>query len=590
MKKGKEKGVLDFAGKYKYLTYLGCIFSGISSVIVLIPFICIWKISYEIIKVYPNISQASNLSIYGWYAVMFSVLGIIVYFISLMCTHIAAFRTARNMKIEALSHLVKLPLGYFEENGSGKIRRIINDCSTQTETFLAHMLPDVTGAIVTPIATLILLIVFDWRMGLVSLVPIIISFYFCSNMMGKDLEKSMKEYQNALEDMNNEAVEYVRGIPVVKTFGQTVYSFKRFHDSIERYKKWSVNYAIRLTMPMCKFTVSINSVFAFLILMALLLVNTVTAPEKFMSDLIFYIIFTPIMTVVMNKIMFSSENFLLAKDATRRINSILEEEPLKEAKLYKGPKNYDIKFENVVFSYKGSSNKVINNISFTIKQGTKVALVGPSGGGKSTIANLIARFYDVDFGKITIGGVDIREIQNEKLMNMISFVFQNTNLLKISLLENIRFARPEATREEVIVAAKAAQCEEIFEKFPEGIDSVVGSEGIYLSGGEAQRIALARAILKDAPIILLDEATAFADPENEYKIQMAFEKLTKGKTVLIIAHRLSTIKNVDEIFVVDEGKIKEEGSNEELIRKNGIYSDMWKEYNKSVSWKVKEEI
>lgn len=590
MGKVKEKGIFDFAGKYRYLIYLGCVLSAISAIIVLVPFICMWKISYKIIKVFPNISEAQNLQLYGWYAVIFSLIGIAVYFIALMCTHVAAFRTARNMKIEALNHLVKLPLGYFEENGSGKIRRVINDCSAQAETFLAHILPDMTGAIVTPIATLVLLMIFDWRMGLVSLVPIVISIYFCDKMMGKDLAKSMEEYQNSLEEMNSEAVEYIRGIPVVKTFGETIYSFKKFHASIEGYKRWAVNYTMKLMKPMCNFTVSINSIFVFLILAALLMINSVSNSSKFISDLIFYIIFTPIMTVVMNKIMFSSDNFLLVKDVTKRINSILNEKPLNVANIYGKPKCNDIKFENVSFSYSDTQNKVIDNVSLEIKEGSTIALVGPSGGGKSTIVSLIPRFYDVDNGKITIGGVDIREISNENLMNMISFVFQNINLFKTSLLENIRFSKPSATQDEVIAAAKAAQCEEIFEKLPNGIDSVVGSKGVYLSGGEAQRIALARAILKDAPIILLDEATAFADPENEYKIQIAFQKLTKGKTVLIIAHRLSTIKNVDKILVINNGKIIEEGTNDELIKQNGIYSKMWSEYEKSIAWKVKEGV
>ena len=590
MKKDKEKGMLEFAGNYKYLTYLCCVLSAISAVIVLIPFICIWQIAYEIIKVFPNISEATNLSMYGLRAVIFSISGIVVYFGALMCTHLAAFRKARNMKIEALNHLVKLPLGYFQENGSGKIRRIINECSIQTESFLAHMLPDLTGAAVTPVATIILLMVFDWRLGAVSILPIAISMYFFNKMMGKDLANSMKEYQNALEDMNNEAVEYIRGVPVVRTFGQTIFSFEKFHNSIEKYKKWAINYTMRLRIPMCEFTVSINSVFAFLTLAAVILVDSAVNSNKFISDLIFYIVFTPIMTVVMNKIMFSSENFLLAKDATKRINEILNVKELNTVEGNGELKNTDIKFEKVIFAYEGANTNAVNNVTFEIKEGSKVALVGPSGGGKSTIASLIPRFYDVNSGKITIGGVDIREIPNSKLMSIVSFVFQNTNLFKTSLLENIRFSKPEATREEVIAAAKAAQCEEIFEKLPNGIDSIVGSKGVYLSGGEAQRIALARAILKDAPIILLDEATAFADPENEYKIQKAFEKLIAGKTVLIIAHRLSTIKNADEIFVINKGEIVEKGSHNELIDKNGVYKKMWLEYEKSVSWKMKEAV
>ncbi|WP_090093936.1 ABC transporter ATP-binding protein [Clostridium uliginosum] len=580
--------MLDFAGNYKYLTYIGCILSGISAVLVLIPFICIWKMAYEIIQVFPNISMVSDLSFYGWEAVIFSVVGIFVYFGALMCTHISAFRTARNMKNESLHYIVKLPIGYFEENGSGKIRRIINECSVQTETFLAHILPDITGAVVTPVAMIVLLMLFDWRLGIISLIPIVISIYFANKMMGKDLVESMKQYQNALDDMNNEAVEYVRGIPVVKTFGQTVFSFENFHDSIEHYKKWAVNYTIKLRIPMCNFTVSINSIFALLIPAGVLLIASAINPNKFISDFIFYIIFTPILTVVMNKIMFSSENFLLAKDATKRINSILSEEILKVAVKNKVPNNATIKFEHVDFSYKGSNNKALDNVSLEIKEGCKVALVGPSGGGKTTVASMIPRFYDVNSGKVTIGGVDIREISNEKLMSMISFVFQNTKLFKTSLFENIRFSKPDASREEVLAAAKAAQCEEIFEKFPDGINSIVGSKGIYLSGGEAQRISLARAILKNAPIILLDEATAFADPENEYKIQKAFEQLIKGKTVLMIAHRLSTIKDADEILVIDKGKIIEKGSHHELLNKKGIYNNMWLDYQTSICWKVKE--
>lgn len=588
MKNKKEKGIMDFAGNYKYLTYLGCALSGINAVIALIPFICIYKIAYEVLKVYPNVSSAKNLSYYGWGAVLFSLLGIVIYFGALMCTHISAFRIARNMRTEALDHIVKLPLGYFEENGSGKIRRVINDASGQTETFLAHMLPDLTGAIVTPIAMFVLLLVFDWRLGLISLVPIVISMYFSNQMMGKDLANSMKEYQNSLDSMNNEAVEYVRGIPVVKTFGQSVFSFKNFYNAIKSYKNFAVDYTIRLRKPMCKFTVSINSVFALLIPAGILLVASCANPRKFISDFIFYVIFTPVITVVMNKIMFSSENLMLAKDAASRINSILNEDVLKESNSNRVPGNKDIKFKNVDFSYKGSDIKAVDDVSFTIKEGSKVAIVGPSGGGKSTIASLIPRFYDVDKGEISIGGINVKDMTNENLMNQVSFVFQDSKLFKGSLLDNIRFSKPNATMEEVMSAVKSAQCEEIIEKMPDGLNTIVGSKGVYLSGGEAQRIALARAILKDAPIILLDEATAFADPENEYKIQKAFDKLIKGKTVLMIAHRLTTVKDSNEIIVVEDGKIIERGKHDELLDKKGCYYKMWTDYEKSVNWKVKE--
>ncbi|WP_313131168.1 ABC transporter ATP-binding protein [Anaerocolumna sp.] len=588
--KNKKKGILDFAGNYKYLTYLGCVLSGISSVLMLVPFLCIWKIAYEVLKVMPNIQDAKNLTQYGWIAVIFALVGILIYGGALMCTHIAAFRTARNMRSKTLHHIVKLPLGYFDTNGTGKLRRIIDESAGQTETFLAHILPDLAGALVTPVAMLILLFAFDWRLGLISLIPIIISMFFLSRMMGPNMAEAMREYQNALEDMNNEAVEYIRGIPVVKTFGQSVFSFKNFHDSIMRYKKWAVNYTISLRIPMCNYTVSMNSVFALLIPAGILMIPAAVNPQKFLSDFIFYCIFTPIITVTMNKIMFSSENLMLAKDAATRINGILEEKVLKEpaGTERKTPAHRDIEFKEVTFSYPGAAQPAIRNMSFSIKEGSTVALVGPSGGGKTTVASLIPRFFDTDKGSITIGGVSVKNIPTEELMKKVSFVFQNTRLFKTSLFENIRFSKPEATREQVMKAAKAAQCEEIFEKLPHGIDTIVGSKGTYLSGGEAQRIALARAILKDAPIILLDEATAFADPENEHKIQEAFAELTKGKTVLMIAHRLSTVKNADKIMVIEGGKIKESGTHAQLLEKGGLYQRMWEEYQTSISWKVKE--
>lgn len=590
MKENNKKTIFDFAGKYKYFTYVGCVFSGISSVLILVPFICIWKMAYEIIKVYPAVQNVSDISRYGWTAVLFSILGIIVYVAALMCTHKAAFRTAKNMRSEALHHMVNLPLGYFNENGSGKLRRIINESAGQTETYLAHMLPDIVGAVVTPAAMIIILFVFDWRLGILSLIPMIIGLYFCKQMMGKELAESMKQYQNSLETMNNEAVEYIRGIPVVKTFGQTIFSFKSFYKVIMDYKKWTVDYTIRLRKSMCGFTVSINGIFALLIPTGVLLAASAKDPHRFLSDFIFYVIFTPIITVAMNKIMFSSENVMLAKDATNRINSILEEKPLRETNNNMIPKNFDIEFSNVNFAYKNSDSNALNSLSFKVSEGETIGIVGASGGGKSTAVSLIPRFYDVDSGSIKIGGVDVRNIKSENLMNMVSFVFQNTKLFKMSLLENIRFSKPDATREEVIKAARAAQCQDIFDKMPDGIDTVVGTKGVYLSGGEAQRIALARAILKDAPIVLLDEATAFADPENEYMIQKAFEFLTKGKTVIMIAHRLSTIRNADKIFVISDGCVTESGTHEELLDEKGEYFGMWNDYETAVSWKVKEVV
>ncbi|MBU3184540.1 ABC transporter ATP-binding protein [Clostridium estertheticum] len=582
--------LLDFAGKYKPLTILGCILSGISATLTIIPFICIWQVIREIFAVMPNISEAKNLAFYGWMALLFSIASILIYFGALMCTHKAAFRVARNMRSQMLHHIVKLPLGYFDAEGSGKLRRIIDESSGQTEAFLAHQLPDLAGAFVTPIAMLVLLLAFNWRLGLISIFPMAIGFLFMSKMAGSSMKDKMREYQNSLEDMNNEAVEYVRGIPIVKTFQQSIFSFKTFHDSIMRYKKWVVEYTISLRMPMACFTTSINAVFVFLIPAGILLIASVVNYQAFLLDFIFYILFTPFCTVMLTRILFSSENSMIAKDAVNRVASILNEKPLAEPQNPVIPKDASISFEHVYFSYAGAKSPAIDDVSFSIPLGATVALVGPSGGGKTTVASLIPRFWDADSGKVSIGGVDVKNIATSDLMNYVSFVFQDTHLFKTSLLENIRSSKPSASKEEVMKAAKAAQCEEIFAKMPNGIDTVVGTKGVYLSGGEAQRISLARAILKDAPIVLLDEATAFADPENEHQIYIAFEKLTRGKTVLMIAHRLSTIKNADCIMILKNGKIVEQGVHDELIAKGDLYAKMWKDYQSSIAWKVAKEV
>ncbi len=587
--KNKISAILSFAGKYQVLTILGCILSGISAVLSLMPFVYIWFIIRDIFMVLPNVSQATNLVRYGWMTVIFASASILVYFIALMCTHISAFRVARNMRSKALHHIVKLPLGYLSEQGSGKLRRIIDESSGQTETFLAHQLPDLTGAYITPVAMIILLFTFDWRLGVISITPMLISFLFMSKMAGSTMKEKMGEYQNALENMNNEAVEYVRGIPVVKTFQQSVFSFKNFHDSIMHYKKWVVEYTISLRIPMTCFTVCINAIFAFLIPAGILLIASATNYEVFLLDFIFYILFTPYCTVMMTRILFSSENSMLAKDAVSRVMSILEEKPLKESTHPLQPKDASITFDKVTFTYKDARQPALNNVSFHVPQGTTVALVGPSGGGKTTAASLIPRFWDVDSGNIMVGGVDVRNIATKDLMNCISFVFQDTHLFKQSLLDNICSAKPNASREAIIKAIKAAQCEDIIRKMPNGIDTVIGTKGVYLSGGEAQRIALARAILKNAPIILLDEATAFADPENEHQIQMALGELTKGKTVLMIAHRLSTIRNADCIIVIKDGMIVEQGNHNELLDEKGLYSKMWTDYKSSTSWNVGKE-
>lgn len=588
--KNKNFKLFDFAGKHKFLTILGCILSAVSSIIGLMPFIYIWKVVESIFRVIPDITKAENLIYYGWMAVAFSIASIIVYFGALMCTHLAAFRIARNMRSAAIHHLVKLPLGYFNQNGSGKLRRIIDESSGQTESFLAHQLPDLTGAYVTPVASLILLFIFDWRLGLISLAPVFIGFLFITRMTGANMREKLIEYQNSLEDMNDEAVEYVRGIPVVKTFQQSVFSFKNFHDAIMSYKKWVVKYTLSLRIPMTSFTVCINSIFAFLIPAGILLIATAINYQEFLLDFIFYVLFTPICTVMMTRILFSSENNMLAQDAVKRIQSILNEKPLRETEEPKKPMDSSVVFENVTFSYGDNELAALDSISLDVPQGKIVALVGPSGGGKTTMASLIPRFWDASIGMVKIGGVDVRDIETKELMKRVSFVFQHNYLFKQSLKENIRAAKPNASDEEISRAARAAQCEEIFEKLPNGIDTIIGSKGVYLSGGEVQRIALARAILKDSDIIVLDEATAFADPENENKIQIALKELIKGKTVIMVAHRLSTVKDADCIVVLNKGKIVEKGTHKELKANKGLYSEMWKDYKASVEWKICREV
>lgn len=583
--------LMTFAGNHRYLTALGCVLSGISAVVALLPYIYMWMTIREVILGWPDLGGIGQLTRYGWMAVLTSLASMLIYFAALMCTHLSAFRTARNMKTAALHHLTLLPVGYFKRQGSGRLRRIIDDGAGQTETYLAHQLPDLSGALVTPVAVLVLLLVFDWRFGLISLLPMAIGVLFLGRMMGPMMKDAMAKYQTALEDMNNEAVEYVRGIPVVKTFQQSIFSFKNFHDSILRYRDWAVKYTISLRLPMCGYTTSINGIFAFLLPAGLLLAGDVASGAAYTAcvlDLIFYILFTPICVSMMDKIMWSSENTMIANDAMKRLMSILHEEPLAEPQKARAriPGDSSIAFDDVTFSYDKKGAPALSHVSFQIPEGGTVAMVGPSGGGKTTAASLIPRFFDVDSGSIRIGGVDVREMETEELMRRVSFVFQDSHLFKASLLDNIRAARPEATEKEVRRAVKAARCEDIIEKLPDGLNTVVGTRGVYLSGGECQRIALARAVLKDAPIVLLDEATAFADPDNEFLIQQAFEKLVKGKTVLMIAHRLSTVCRADRILVMSGGKIAESGTHRELLEKNGLYARMWEDYQTSISWKV----
>lgn len=581
-KKSSLSRLFEYAGNYKYLTVLSWILSAVSAWIALVPFYYIWRIIKEVLAVAPDYSQAQNLKGYGWAAVGFALLSMIIYVGSLMCSHVAAFHVQAEMRSQMMHHIVTLPMGFMDSEGSGKIRKIVNESSAATETYLAHQLPDQTGAYATPVGLLVLLLVFDWRLGLLSLVPVVAAFLIMGSMTGEKMQQKMKEYQNALEEMSSEAVEYVRGIPVVKTFGQSVFSFKRFQTSIKNYEKWTISYTKDLRMPMVLYTTIINAVFSVLIATAFFF----TASDAYLLNLLFYIIITPIITVTLNKIMFASENQMIVADALERIDGILDRQPLPETKDGRAVEDSSVTFENVSFRYENASKDALHQISLQIKDGEHVAFVGPSGGGKTTLASLAARFFDTTEGTVRIGGVDVRDIPSEKLMEKVSFVFQDSKLLKMSIYDNVRMGKKDATREEVLQALKDAQCEEIIAKMPNGIDTVIGSKGTYVSGGEAQRLSIARAMLKAAPILILDEATAFADPDNEAKVQAAFSRLSEGKTVIMIAHRLSSVVDADRICVLKDGEIREMGTHKDLVANGGIYAHMWEAYNQSVCWKV----
>ena len=580
--------LLDYAGTYRILTYLSWVLAAAGALLALVPFGYIWRILREVIEVAPQYENAVHVTQYGWMAVAFAVVAVLTYIAGLMCSHLAAFRIATNLRFAMVKHIATLPLGAIEQFGSGKLRRTISETAGSAETYLAHQLPDQAKAMATIAGLLTLLLAFDWRLGLLSLVPVALAFAVMTSMTGKKMQEQMTQYQNALADMSGEAVEYVRGIPVVKTFGQTVFSFKKFKGTIDNYERWVIAYTKQLRWPMIFYTLAVNSVFVFLIAGAFLFASGGTDGGALLN-LLFYIIITPVISLTLTKLMFMSENGMIVQDAITRIDRVLESPSLSCSNAPKHPKDSSVALDHVTFSYDGVKN-ALEDISLSIGSGQTVAFVGPSGGGKSTLAALIARFFDPQSGKISIGGANVKDIDKSELMDTVSFVFQNSRLIKGSILDNVRMGKPNATDGEVLAALRAAQCMDIIEKFPDGVRTVIGSQGVYLSGGENQRLAIARAMLKNAPVLILDEATAFADPDNETKVQVAFNALAKGRTVIMIAHRLSTVVNADRIYVLKEGRLAESGSFAELSgQADSLFGTMWRDYQQSVQWKVTKE-
>ena len=576
-------------GKRKVLLPASMLLSALSALAGMLPYILIWLIVRELLE-HGEITSSGNVVTYAWWAAGMAVASIVLYFAALMSSHLAAFRVESNLRKEAMRQIVRMPLGFLDINTSGRIRKIIDDNAGVTHSFLAHQLPDLAATFLVPLVAAILIFVFDWILGLACIVPVIIAMLVMGFMMNAEGRQFMKSYMTSLEEMNTEAVEYVRGIPVVKVFQQTIYSFKNFHRCIMNYNKMVFGYTRMWEKPMSLYTVIINGFVFFLAPLAILLIGYSGNYASVLLNFFLFVLITPVFSQSIMKSMYLNQALGQASEAIGRLENLVAYEHLTVVEHPQPVKEFSIQFEKVSFSYPGANQKAVDDVSFTIPQGNTVALVGASGGGKTTIARLVPRFWEATEGKVLIGGINVREIAPEELMKYISFVFQNTKLFKTSLLENIKYGNPDATMEEVERAVDMAQCREIINKLPLGLNTKIGTEGTYLSGGEQQRIVLARAILKNAPIIVLDEATAFADPENEHLIQQDLKELTKGKTVLMIAHRLSSITDADNILVIDKGKIAEQGTHANLLGKQGIYYHMWNEYQQSVRWTIGKEV
>ncbi len=582
--------LMEYAGRFRALTYLSMILSALSSVMALMPFVFIWRIIREVLETRPDFSQAAGIVHNGWMAVLFALLAWIVYVSALVCSHGSAFRTAGNMKKTLMRHIARLPIGFADEMGSGKVRRTVTEVTASTETLLAHNLPDMAGAIAMPVCMVVMLFLYDWRYGIACLIPVALSFAAMMRMAGPAMAEDMRLYQNSLERMSNEAVEYVRGVPVVKTFGQTVFSFHRFKASIDGYCEFCMHYTRLMRKSMLGYIVLINSAFLFILGLTLFLIRGENYGMDILLNFLFYVIFTPAIATTMSKVMFMSENNMKAQDAVARMDSILSLQPLPEPEHGEEPAGTSVELKNVTYRYTPDAPAAVSNLSLKAEQNEIVAIVGPSGSGKTTVAGLISRFFDPQEGQVLVGGKDVRQISKETLMRHVAYVFQDSRLLRRSIADNLRVARPDATESEIMDALRKAQCMDIIDRLPDGINTVLGSRGTYLSGGEQQRIAIARTMLKNADVVILDEASAFADPECEAQVQLAFREMSKGRTVIMIAHRLSTVRNADRIYVLKDGRLEEQGKHDDLIDQNGLYAAMWTEYRKAVNWKVGEAV